>query len=231
MFDPLPIRAITFDLDDTLWPVKPIMVNAERVLREWFATHAPATAQLYAQPGVPAQLRSEVHAMFPDQLHDMALLRRESIRLVLQRSGEDTQKADAAFEVFHAMRQQVAFFDDVLPALARLAARWPLVALSNGTAELARTGLSSYFKTAVSAHTFGVSKPDPRIFAEAARLAGCQAAQVLHVGDDVVADGQGALDAGMQMAWVNRNGHSWHHATPPHLEVSELVSLCERLGV
>ena len=40
------IRAITLDLDDTLWPVWPTIHRAEDVLRAWLDTHAPRTAAL-----------------------------------------------------------------------------------------------------------------------------------------------------------------------------------------
>ncbi|MFO6375092.1 HAD family hydrolase, partial [Pseudomonas aeruginosa] len=34
------LRLITFDLDDTLWDVAPVMNNAEALLREWLASNA-----------------------------------------------------------------------------------------------------------------------------------------------------------------------------------------------
>jgi FMN phosphatase YigB (HAD superfamily) len=54
---------------------------------------------------------------------------------------------------------------------------------------------------------------------------------VLHIGDDAHLDGVGALNAGMQMAWVNRGGHAWEHPVhAPHVTVAELRSLCELLS-
>jgi hypothetical protein len=38
------LRAITLDLDDTLWPVGPTLVVAERVLADCLREHAPRTA-------------------------------------------------------------------------------------------------------------------------------------------------------------------------------------------
>ena len=42
------IRAITIDLDDTLWPIWPTITRAERVLLDWLTHHAPATATLFS---------------------------------------------------------------------------------------------------------------------------------------------------------------------------------------
>ena len=46
------LRAISLDLDDTLWPVWPAIRRAEAGLHEWLATHAPATAQSQGPAGL-----------------------------------------------------------------------------------------------------------------------------------------------------------------------------------
>ena len=38
-----PLLAITLDLDDTLWPSRPVLLHAEHMLSTWLAEHAPAT--------------------------------------------------------------------------------------------------------------------------------------------------------------------------------------------
>ena len=46
------IRAITLDLDDTLWPVWPTIARAEAQLQSWLQQHAPAAHALAGQPGM-----------------------------------------------------------------------------------------------------------------------------------------------------------------------------------
>lgn len=225
------IRAITLDLDDTLWPIWPTIARAERALQGWLADHAPATAALGGDKALLREVRSQMQTMRPDLAHDMSALRRESIRLLLQRAGDDPGLAEPAFEVFFAERQRVELFEDALPALELLSSRFPLVAVSNGNADVQRVGLGAFFRASISAQAFGVGKPDPRIFHAAAQAAGVDAAQVLHIGDDAYLDGVGALNAGMQLAWVNRGAQAWEHAPlVPHITVSELLALCRALG-
>ena len=225
------IRAITLDLDDTLWPIWPTIARAENVLQAWLDQHAPATAALCAAPGALRELRNQMHLTRPDLAHDMSGLRRESIRLVLQRAGEDPALAEPAFEVFFAERHRVELFDDALPALEWLSGRYPVVAVSNGNADVHRVGIGAHFRASLNAHGFGAAKPDPSIFHAAAQAAGVDASQVLHVGDDAHLDGVGALNAGMQLAWVNRADHAWDHAPlAPHITVSELLALCRALS-
>lgn len=225
------IRAITLDLDDTLWPIGPTMARAEAALLAWLADHAPATATLSATPGTMREVRQQMNIERPDLATDVSALRREAIRAMLLRSGDDPALAEPAFEVFIAARQWVDFFDDALPALAFLSGRFPLVALSNGNADVQRIGIDRHFCAAFSAHTLGFGKPDVRMFHTGARAAGVAPGEVLHVGDDAYLDGVGALNAGMQMAWVNRGCHAWEHEPhAPHVTVTELRTLCELLA-
>lgn len=224
------IRAITLDLDDTLWPVWPTIARAEAVLQDWFCQHAPATAALCADRTVLSDVRLQLNASRVDLAHDLSALRLEAIRLVLQRAGDDPALAEPAFEAFFAERQRVDLFEDALPALEFLSSRFPVVALSNGNADVQRVGIGAHFKASVSARGFGVGKPDPRIFHAAAEAAGVESAAVLHIGDDAHLDGVGALRAGMQLAWLNREGAPWQHAPlRPHATVSDLLALCRQL--
>ncbi|WP_297650835.1 HAD-IA family hydrolase [Hydrogenophaga sp.] len=231
LLDARRIRAITIDLDDTLWPIWPTIERAEATLVAWLAQYAPATALQWGNPAALREVRNQMHRTRPDLAHDLSALRRESIRLVLSQAGDDPALAEPAFDVFFAERQRVELFEDALPALEWLAARYPVVALSNGNADVQRVGLGQHFRAALSAREFGVGKPDARIFHAAASAAGVGAAEVLHIGDDAQLDVVGALGAGMQVAWLNRAGHAWEHAPlQPHATVSDLLALCRHIG-
>jgi HAD superfamily hydrolase (TIGR01549 family) len=227
MLDLSRIRAITLDLDDTLWPVWPTIHRAEQVLTDWLAQHAPATAALSNLPEVKKAVRAEINARHADRAHDLSFLRLEAIRAMLLQAGDPGHLAEPAFEVFFAERQRVDLFDDALPALAFWSQRYPVVALSNGNADVHRVGIGQHFHASVSAKSMGVAKPDLRVFVAGAEAAGVAPHDVLHVGDDAHADCVGALAAGMQVAWLNREGHDWSHGdTRPHLEVRDLHQLC-----
>ena len=229
------IAAISLDLDDTLWPIWPTIERAERVLHNWLLRAAPKTAELLVTPGVLRELREATGRERSDLAHDLSALRRESIRMALRRSDEDPALADTAFDVFFAERQRVVLYDDAAPALQWLSERYPLVALSNGNADLKLTGVDRWFRSALSAYQFGSAKPHAPIFHAAAASVGVRPDQVLHVGDDPELDVVGALGAGMQAAWVVRKPEDerppWSHgAQPPQLIVPDLHALCHALG-
>ncbi len=225
--------ALTLDLDDTLWPVAPAIERAEAALHAWLLVHAPATAQRFPVDEM-RRGRAETGRLRPELVHDLTTLRRLSITHALQASGDDPALADAAFEVYMDARHQVDFYEDALPALERLARRYPLLALSNGNADVGRLGLGRLFVGRVGAREAGVAKPDVRIFQAACRALGLAPGQVLHVGDDWALDVQGARQAGLHSAWVHRGAVAPQAQDPPagvHLRVHDLAALADALGV
>src|SRR5690606_24738554 len=158
-----PVRAITLDLDDTLWPFAPIGVRIERVLEAWMREHSPVTAQKFPLLEMRA-LREKVWREHPHLWHNIGAVRRLTFEIALRESGGDVALADAAYEAFYAERNRVEFYPDALDALARIAARVPVVALSNGNADLARIGIDGHFAFQLHPRDHGASKPAASLF-------------------------------------------------------------------
>ena len=114
-----------------------------------------------------------------------------------------------------ALLDAIAFtaYPDVPPALRALrAGGCALVVVSNWDASLrerlAEAGLDGLVDAAVASAELGAAKPDPAIFARGLALAGADAAGAWHVGDDVAADVEGALAAGIRPVLVHRRGRA-----------------------
>lgn len=227
--NPDSIRALTLDLDDTLWPIAPAIARAEAALHAWLAREAPATAAAFDILALRAK-RDEVARTCPEIAHDFTAVRRKSLRLALMAAGDDEALADAAFEVFYEARHELELYPEVADAIERLARRYRLFALSNGNAQIARTAVGPWFSGAISAREFGIGKPDPRIFHEACRRLGCAPAEVLHVGDDFELDVVGARGAGLQTFWLRREAGQAQPDQVDVMTVACLRTLAERLG-
>jgi putative hydrolase of the HAD superfamily len=180
---------------------------------------------------VRSQLRKTVLQAHPEVAHDFSALRLAYLQRALAQAGDDTSLAQEACAVCFAERQRVTLFPDSLAALSALAARYPVVAVSNGNADVTKVGLGAYFVGSVSAQSLGVAKPHIDIFHAAARSVQCEPDEVLHVGDDAHLDVLGALNAGMQAAWINRDAKAWSHPQTPHLIATDMAQLCALLGI
>lgn len=224
------VRALTFDLDDTLWHTWPTIERAERRLHAWLDEHFPAISACYS-PAELRELRVEVQRRRPDIGYDLGKLREEGLRLAAERVGVCGFDAAAAFAVFHRARNDVIFFDDAVPTLERLARQYPLGALSNGNADVREAGLGHLFDFALSAADVAKPKPDPAMFDAALRALGdMPAAEVVHIGDDPRADVFGARQAGWRAVWLNRSGEAWPHPQPlPDAQIRSLDELDELL--
>ncbi|WP_312564589.1 HAD family hydrolase [Comamonas sp.] len=231
MLDPSQIRAVTLDLDDTLWPIWPTIRRAEEVLLLWLKEHAAQTAQVFSSPEALRAIRVQVEQERPDLRHDLSGLRKASIAQALRQSGDDENLAMPAFEIFFAERQRVQLFDDALHALEFLAARWPVVAVTNGNSDLRQIGLDHFFQDSFNVQRTGFAKPDVRIFDCAAQALQVPLSAILHVGDDAKLDAVAARDAGMHAVWLNRAGLDWAvEDQHPPTTVASLLELCDLLA-
>jgi len=223
-----PILAITFDLDDTLWAIDPVIERAEQRMHAWLAEHYPRLPERYT----PADLRALRDGMVdarPELAHDLSALRRESLAMAAQHCGYGREAADGAFAVMWQARNEVELFADVLPVLTELSGRLTLGGLTNGNADIVRIGLHGLLRFCITAREVGVAKPHPAIFDAASVAAGVPASQVLHVGDDPQRDVHGARAAGMRTVWVNRDAQAWPGGPPADAEIHDLFGLLELL--
>jgi putative hydrolase of the HAD superfamily len=229
-----PVHAITLDLDDTIWPIGPVIVRAETALGEWLRANAPRTAEHWPLEAMRT-LRYEVEIEHPHLAHDFTQQRLITLERMLRAAGDDIGLAEPAFDAFFAARCDVTHYDDSLDALDRLAARVPLAALSNGNADLRRIGLMHVFRFQLGAREHGAAKPAASIFLAACEQLGCAPAQVLHVGDDVEMDIVGAARAGLRTCWINRADETgkrrrWPRTDlRPDLEFTTLTALADWL--
>lgn len=196
-------RALSFDLDDTLWPIAPTMERAELRLDRWLAEHCPR-AHAHWPVGKLRELRDAVWHAHPQLQHDYTATRMICLRQALFPHGYGEDAVEAAFADFYAARNEVQLFPEVRGALQALRCEFRLIAISNGNADLRRIGLDDVFEFSVHAREHGAAKPERSIFDAAARQLGLPNSDILHVGDHPEHDVAAALAADMGAVWLDR---------------------------
>ena len=220
------VRVIAFDLDDTLWPCMPTIRRAEETLYQWLAQYYPRITDGFDTEEIVAY-RREFTARDQRYAIDMTGMRRDFLHHLGELHDYDGKRvARDGFEVFFEARQQVEFYEDVLPCLRRLKRRFRLGSISNGNASVEHVGLGELIEHAVSASDLMVAKPDPLIYRHLAQRFDARPEEILYVGDHPHYDVIGSIDAGYQAVWINREAITWPEQFPrPDHQVSDLHQL------
>ena len=225
------IKAISFDVDGTLWDFEGTLWRAlEAALREVRRTDPEGTS------GLTVDFLDQAWLVERDRqqgtITDLVKLRHDAMRRAF--AGIDTPDNDLANRATDAYVQERNRgnrpFDDVVPSLEALRGMYTLGTLTNGSMRPERLGLEKFFDFLVmSVEHGGIEKPDPRIFEIAVQEARCEPHELLHVGDHIEYDVRGANDAGVRSAWLNRTGESFTKGVKPDLEVTSLRELTDAL--
>jgi FMN hydrolase / 5-amino-6-(5-phospho-D-ribitylamino)uracil phosphatase len=225
----LKVRAICFDLDNTLWDVWPVIMRAEQKMYDFLAQRYPRVVASVTLEMMRAA-REQTAAAHPQMAHDFTFLRKQTLRDHAREFGYAEAMVEEAFDAFIQARNEVDLYADVLPALEQLRARYRLFTASNGNADLAKIGLAHFFERTVAARHVGALKPDPAIFHKVIEGTDLQPRDVVYVGDDPHLDVAGARGAGMEAIWIDRQGVPWPaEIAPPAHTIRSLAELAELL--
>jgi putative hydrolase of the HAD superfamily len=220
----MPLRCVTFDLDDTLWECGSLLNAAEEAFYEWIACHYPRISERYDRQELVAHRRGYFQR-HPEMEHDFTYLRRRWLRHLAESFGYGTQLEEHGFRVFWEHRNAVTLFEEVHAALDGMRERYAVGAITNGNADVHHIGIGHYFDFVITAADAGAAKPKAEIFLAALAAAGVEACHAVHVGDDPKRDVHGANAVGMRTVWVNVNATPWPGGAPPDAEIRTLGEL------
>lgn len=227
---------VTFDLDNTLWPIDEVISAAEAEWLEWLrVAHVKSHEAL--QVDLFRTRRQEVLTREPDLIHDLTALRIRTTEEAFVAFGlaktEARQIAEAAFEVFHVARNRVTLFEGTLNVIRRLSERFVIGALTNGNADLGKIGIADYFDFHHSSESVGRRKPALDMFRAGLDSARMSPDRCVHVGDHPLEDVDAARRAGYHAVWFNRAQATWPSELelPAHTiqSLEDLIPLVERL--
>jgi len=222
------IHVITFDLDDTLWDVRPALMKAERAQNTWLQAHYPQAMSALDTHALNQRKKALIQQQ-PELIHHISRFRQVFLEHLLLDSGvapaEAKEAALQAFAEFIARRNDVALFEHSLPVLRALQQHYVLAALTNGNADVTKTPLARFFSFALKAEDVGAAKPEPDLFWAAMARAGVSAEQMVHVGDSHEHDIIGAQAAGLRSIWLS------HDPQPSPVAIHTIQCLSELPGV
>ncbi len=222
------IRAVLFDLDDTLFDHR---LCARTALSSLHAAYAAFQTHPFGDfERMHARLLEELHRRVITGELPLGDAREERFRRLFRSVGvqpdeEVVVKAAAAYrDGYRRVRQPIVGAARLL-GLVRKRARVGIVSnnlLEEQQDKLRHCGLEAWIDVLVVSEDAGVAKPDPEIFEIALERLGCTAERAVMVGDSWAADVIGALSAGIRPIWFNPLGKP---APDPAAGVVELLTL------
>ena len=228
----MPISAISFDGDMTLWDFRKVMRHALKKALAELRRLVPTQGAADLSVEDMIAIRNRVEEEEQGRTWNMEELRLLAFERTLEHVGHpDRDVAVRLNELYLKHRfEDIELYSDVIPALDRLAPHFKLGLLSNGNSYPERCGLEGRFAFVVFSQDVRVRKPDRRIFEIAAREAGCPLVELLHVGDSLENDVMGAHGAGAKTVWLNREGMESNAEVRAEVEITSLADLPGVLG-
>lgn len=223
------MQHIFFDLDNTLWDHRR---NAECILKELFQRENLAEKYSLSFPEFYKEyfnINENLWALLRDGKIEKEYLRETRFPQAFGFFGIDDAALSERFE--NSFLDELVTYNhlvegtlDILEYLKNK--NYTLHILSNGFCEVTQkkcelSGIAAYFHTITSADETPVRKPHPEIFSYALKKANAAKENSVMVGDDWIADVEGALSFGMDAIFfdVFQDGH------PP--EVKTVLKLAE----
>lgn len=225
------IKAVSFDLDDTLYSNRPVMVAAEKAMQPFFKTlladfdNAPDVFN----KGFWWPFRTEAKQTNPALRHDVTQIRKVTYQAGIESLGASAkqaeQMAEQAMAFFLAKRSDFTVPETSLALLKNIRQHVPVIAISNGNVDTDAIGISEYFDGIYHAGNGLNKKPDTAMFQQASQDLAIDCQHILHVGDCGYADILGALRAGMQTAWLSCYDVGKPIKVLPHIEIDAVEQL------
>ena len=205
------IKAITFDLDDTFWDVKPVLINAEMKTRK-FIEDSIGPLEWGSWEDFKL-IRESLIVEDASYEFDVGKLRKKLLLMKIQEQISDPETAnelsEKAFQLFFKERNKVEFFPYVLDEIEKLAQIYELGCLTNGNADIEMIGIGKFFKFNISSKDVNANKPNKNHFQKAVELLGISKEEILHIGDHKINDMLGAISYGVKALWFNPDKEDW----------------------
>jgi len=204
---PKQVKVISFDLDFTLWDVKPILQRSNLKMRQKLQEFPEGKQFIrnYSDEQFEKVLREVIaqHIHLPTTLWNDY---KTWYRLGLEKCGVPGNVAIAAMESWEKGRNDVDFAlcPFVQETLERLSEKYTLVTCSNGNTDITASRIGKYFSHIVNARLANAKKPASKIFQHISNITQCEPSEILHIGDCLKGDVIGSFNAGFHCLWKTR---------------------------
>jgi HAD superfamily hydrolase (TIGR01549 family) len=226
------IKAVLFDLDDTLYDHRFSSRNGLRALKNVYDCFKNAELDVLEMEYL--KLLNEIHlSKVLTGIYTIDEARAERYRRFFLKFGVDAglEEINHAREIYtSAYRVIQRAVPGSIELLNKLKKKVKLGIVSNnyGTEQEAKInscGFNRYFDAVVTSVEVGITKPSPEIFFMALEKLGFMPAETVMIGDSWNSDIKGARNAGINPIWFNRYGFDYPEENSNIPEIRSLIPI------
>jgi len=202
----LDIQFIYFDLDDTLLDhTKAQTKSLSEVYQAFRFDRYISLADFernYHQINKDLWIKYGKHEISKEQL------KRRRFEYTFEKSAIQADWSSVSHFYMQRYQQNWRWIIGAEDLISDLSNRLPIGFLTNGFKDVQKKkysvfNLDQYSTTFVISEEVGIMKPQPGIFKHATKLAGCQAHEILYIGDSLISDVKGGVEFGWNVVWHN----------------------------
>ena len=207
-------KAIFLDLDHTLCDTDAADRSGELFLEQLLHdNHVGSKAEcelisrtfielLYSGSSRVTRLSDEDEGNYRARLMQFSVESNSDCKLKLERSGNWVNA------VMSHRIQSLNYFPGTISLMERLSLKYKLVLITNGPLysqepKVKKLEVEKFVDHLILCGAYPWQKPDVRIFQEALKVVNCSSHEVIHVGDSLKSDIQGANNAGVDSIWIS----------------------------
>lgn len=202
------LKAVVFDMDDTLYPESAYVRSGFRAVSDW-------AAERY-------QWDASESCTLLNTLFDQGV-RGDTFNRWLAAHGQETPDSVAeCVRVYRDHQPTITPYDDIPMLLKELKPHYKLGLVSDGyltvqQAKFAALGLGEWFDAVVFSDQWGREfwKPSPRPFEDVLARLNVTASDAVYIGDNPTKDFIGARQLGMKTVWYRPEGGVYADKQPP----------------
>lgn len=221
------IKAIFFDLDDTLINSKTAQYNAICQFRKLFKIFEEVDEEYFSK--IWHEITIKLYEEYAKGKMDFQTQRVKRIKNLFEKFNIniDDKLAQKYFEAYlNLYKANWNLFGDTLETLEDMQKKYKLVLITNGDSKqqrekIEKTKIENYFSKIIISSEVGVSKPKKEIFELACKEINIEPENCLMVGDSYRLDIKGAQNAGLKAVWVNRKNENIEYKN----QINELKEL------
>lgn len=201
------MKHIFFDLDHTLWDFD---VNSKKAYAYIFKSHN-IIIDLDKFSAIYEPINHQYWALYREDKISQKELKYARLKDTFDKIGysiEDAVILQLADDYLQALTKFNMLFEGTLDLLDYLKSKYTLHIITNGFDEiqadkLNNSKINTYFKYIFTSESVQVKKPNPKIFFHALETAGAKTYESVMIGDNLIADINGANNIGLNTIFCN----------------------------